>query len=67
MIGDDQKRLATACARAALAGVILYATENDRGKPVFIVTRAAVTRELHSLETTEAWLDAVTNGDSEPA
>ncbi len=60
-IGNLQaKRLATLRARAALAGVSLFALENDHGKTVYIVSRWALTRELPDLEAVEAWLEKVT-------
>ncbi len=58
----EQKRLATLTARAALAGVVLHAIENDYGATVYIVTRWAMTRELADLNAVEAWLDRVTGG-----
>jgi hypothetical protein len=51
------KAFATAQARAALLGVVLTRIEDDRGRQVFIVTRWALTRELHDLAAVDAWLD----------
>jgi len=59
---NHEKRLATLTARAALAGVILHAIENDHGKTVYIVTRWAMTRELAALDAVENWLVRVTGG-----
>jgi hypothetical protein len=55
----DQNRLATLRARAALAGVTLYPT-TENGKPVYIVSRWYLTRQLDSLDAAEKWLDLVT-------
>jgi len=63
-IGNRDKRLATLRARAALAGVTLYAIDDDRGKPVFIVSRWELTRQLDSLDAVEAWLNLVTEAQA---
>lgn len=55
----EAKRLATATARAALAGITLRPIEDDGGRRVFIVSRWAFTRQLDSLDAVEAWLDLV--------
>lgn len=54
------KRVATLCARAALAGVTLNVIENDHGQTVYIVSRWAMTRELADLDAVEVWLNRVT-------
>jgi hypothetical protein len=54
-----EKRLATAKARAAMVSACLYATENDRGQTVYIVTRWHLTRELPDLDAVDRWLDQV--------
>lgn len=54
------KRFATLRARAAIAGVTLYAIENDHGAPRYIVSRWNLTRELSSLDAVERWLDLTT-------
>lgn len=56
----DNKRLATLCARAALAGVTLHHTEGDFVPDLFIVSRWALTREFTDLDAVEKWLDLVT-------
>lgn len=56
------KRLATLRARAALAGVTLYAIEGDDGRPLYVLTRWHLTRELRTLDEVEAWLAQVTGG-----
>jgi hypothetical protein len=60
----DTKRLETLRARAALAGVVLHAVENDAGQRTYILTKWALTRDLDSLEAVSAWLDSV--ADPEP-
>jgi hypothetical protein len=60
----QEKLLATLRARAALAGVTLYAIDDDRGKPVFIVSRWELTRQLDSLDAVEAWLNLVTEAQA---
>lgn len=57
-----EKRLANARARAALNGATLHRIEDDRGDPVFVVTRWAHTRQLQSIEAVEAWLDRLEGG-----
>lgn len=59
---DSGKRLATLRARAALAGVTLYAIEGDFGRPLYVLTRWHLTRELRTLDEVEAWLAQVTGG-----
>ena len=56
---DHQKRLATLQARAALAGVVVNAMENDHGSKVFIVSKWAMTRELPDIDSLESWLQRV--------
>ena len=56
----DAKRLASLRARAAIAGIVLHAIENDHGKTVYIFTKWATTREIDSLSVAEMWLDMVT-------
>lgn len=56
---DDAKAFATLQARAALAGVVLHRTTRDDGRPAYIVTRWALTRELGSLDEVGQWLDRV--------
>jgi len=57
---DDPKRLATLKARCALAGVALIESTDDRDRPVFVVSRWAMCRQLDSLEAVERWLVMVT-------
>lgn len=56
----DPKRLATAQARAALAGIALEAIEGDNGRLEFVATRWALSKRFDDLAAVEAWLDRVT-------
>jgi hypothetical protein len=60
----DAKRLATAKARAALAGVELHAIESDDGRPQYICTKWAMTASFADMAQVEAWLSRV---DGKPA
>lgn len=62
----DQKRLATLCARAALAGITLRHLEGDFVPNLFIVSKWALTRDFTDLDAVEQWLDMVT-GKTEAA
>lgn len=53
------KRLATCRARAALWGASLLTSEDDRGQPVFIVSRWALTRAFADLDQVEDFLREV--------
>ena len=53
------KRIATARARVALIGGALHVLENDRGRPVFIVSRWCFTKELPTIEEVEAGIERV--------
>lgn len=53
------KQLETLRARAALVGVVLVESRNDKEQPVYVGTREALTQELASLEAVSAWLDRV--------
>lgn len=52
----DAKRQATAQARAALIGATLTPTQDDRGRPAWILSRAALCRELADLGAAEQLL-----------
>lgn len=56
----EPKEFATAQARAALAGVIMYRIEADNGRPAYVVTRWALTRQFEDLQQVNRWLDMVT-------
>jgi hypothetical protein len=53
------KEFARLRAIAALAGVELYRTEDDRGVECFVLTRGPLTRVLPDLAAVEAWLARV--------
>ena len=52
-------RFATVQARAALAGIVLAATEDDHGRPLFVASRWAMTKAFCSLDEVEAWMDDI--------
>lgn len=54
------KLFATLQARAALAGVTLAAIDDDTGRPAYVVTRWALTRQLDNLDAVERWIDQLT-------
>ena len=53
------KRFENLRARAALAGVVLLQSTDDRGLPVYVLTRWALTQSLPDLDAVTAWLDRV--------
>lgn len=56
---DSVKRLATAKARAAMAGVELHCITDDAGRPTYICTKWALTASFQDLADVESWLDRV--------
>ena len=56
---ENQKRLATLTARAALLGVTLHHIEGDFVPHLFIVSRWSLTRGFTRLDDVDAWLDIV--------
>ena len=54
------KRFATAQARGALAGVILTRLEGDDGRPLFIASRWALTKNFDNINLVDVWLTRVT-------
>lgn len=58
-VAEADKRIATVRARVALLGGVLHVVESDCGRPVFIVSRWCLTKELPDIETVEAWLARV--------
>lgn len=52
----DPKRIQTLKAHAALAGVVLLVIEDDRGAPLFIASKWAMTRQMHSVAEVESFL-----------
>jgi hypothetical protein len=53
------KQFATLRARAALSGVELYQVDDDVGRPLFIVTKWAMTSAMSTLDDVAAWLARV--------
>lgn len=58
------KTFATLQARAALAGIVLHRIEGDFGRPVYIATRWAMTKQFEGLGDVEIWLDDVVGASS---
>ena len=54
--GLDDKAKSTLVARAALVGAVLHITEDDRGRPLFVVSKWALTRSMGTVDEVEAWL-----------
>lgn len=50
---------ATAIARAALRGIVLIESTDDRGRPEWVATWNAMTKAFGSLAEVDAWLDRV--------
>lgn len=46
----DPKRVATAQARAALVGAVLTPSQDDHGRPCWLLSRWTLTREFTSLD-----------------
>lgn len=63
----ETKRFATAQALAALHGVTLHQLEGDTGRPIYIATRWAKTKQLDTLTEVEEWLGRVTGAAMEGA
>ncbi|NML43516.1 hypothetical protein HHL11_07135 [Ramlibacter sp. G-1-2-2] len=53
-----RKIIATACAEAALLGIVATPSRNDRGEPTIVLTRGAWTREIRPDELAEALAQA---------
>jgi hypothetical protein len=56
----ERKIVDTLRAKCALAGVALVESSDDRDRPVFVVSRWSLTKQLDSLEAVEEWLARVT-------
>ena len=61
----DPKQFATAQALAALHGVTLHQLEGDSGRPIYIATRWAMTKQLDTLQEVGVWLQMVTGKKAE--
>lgn len=57
---EHQHKLAsTLRARAALRGIVVVETQDDRGNPEWIASLYAMTKAFGSLDELRAWLDRV--------
>lgn len=56
---EKQKRFATLQARAALRGIVLLESHDERGRPEWIASLHAMTRAFDSLDQVDSWLDRV--------
>jgi hypothetical protein len=54
-----EKRLANLTAQAALSGVSLVESTDDRGRTVYVASRWAHTKQLNSLDEVEQWIGRV--------
>lgn len=59
---DQAKLFATLRARAAMAGVELYAAQDSDGKPVYVGTKWAESTSFGNLAEVVAWLDRIDGG-----
>jgi len=59
LAGLDPKTIATLKARAALVGVVLHAIEDDRGAPLFVASKWAMTRQMTSIAEVESFLRGI--------
>mgnify|MGYP000860901081 CR=1 FL=1 len=60
MSGDvDAKRVATLKARAALRGIVLVESIDERGRPEWIASWNAMLKAFDSLDAVGSWLDKV--------
>lgn len=55
----ERKCEATLIARAALAGVTVLGSRDDRGRPEWIATKWHLTRAFASLDELDGWLDRI--------
>lgn len=56
----DEKRFSTVRALCALSEIALVRSTDDAGRPVYIVSRWAWTRELRTLDEVQTWLERAT-------
>ena len=52
-----EKRESTLRARAALAGIVMTRSQDDYGRETFLLTHAATTVEIYSLDGVDAFLE----------
>ena len=62
MNAADTKRFATLQARLALRGYMLVRSTDDHGGPLYIISRWALTRQLHGLSEVEHFAERVAPG-----
>ena len=55
----DPKVEATLKARAALVGVVLHVIDDDRGSPLFVASKWAMTRQMTSVAEVEFFLRGI--------
>lgn len=60
MSAATRKLYETLRAKCALEQIALHEFEGDNGRPIYIVSRWALTKQLESLDEVEAWLPRVT-------
>lgn len=53
---EQAKRLANLKAHAALHGITLHVTDSDTGRPVYVLSEYAYTRQMETLEAVAEWL-----------
>ena len=58
-VDSQQKQAATLKARAALRGIVLIESADDRGRPEWIATWNAMTKAFDSLDDVGRWLGIV--------
>lgn len=59
MSGIEFKPAATAVARAALRGIVLIESIDERGRPEWIASWNAMVKAFDTLAEVETWLDRV--------
>ncbi len=56
-VAHPDKLFAGLRARMALLGGTLYRVEDDRGLPIFVISKWNLTRELHDLDAVGKWIE----------
>lgn len=59
------KQLATLVAKCALAGITLVETTDDRDRPIFVISRGALTKVFGSMQEVGSWLHDATSEKAE--
>ena len=60
----DEKTRSSLVARAALVGVVLVVTEDDRGRPNFIASRWSLTKQMSTPEEVDRFLRRIGGEDA---